>query len=112
MGKVVLIVMACTVVVLIASVIKEAARNQSEPPKQSETSEKYVKRLFGNHYQINNHDILAITDPETGCQYIVWLGDRKEHVGLSPRYDREGKIICISKQQIDDANNTAIPTIQ
>ena len=51
---------------------------------------RFVSGEFENNNNFNRYDIKVITDPNTGCEYLIQ--DRNRVGELLPRYDDNGKI--------------------
>lgn len=51
---------------------------------------RFVSGDFENNNNFSRYDIQVITDPNTGCEYL--LQDRNRVGELLPRYDDNGKI--------------------
>lgn len=51
---------------------------------------RYTAGDFKNNNNFNRYDIKVITDPNTGCEYLIQ--DRNRVGELLPRYDDNGKI--------------------
>lgn len=51
---------------------------------------RYTAGDFENNNNFNRYDIKVVTDPNTGCEYLIQ--DRNRVGKLLPRYDDNGKI--------------------